>query len=410
MNAFERMPYRLTATALLAGALYATGACAHAGEDDASMFSFSGFGTVGLVHSSEDQADFTSNYFKPNGAGYSHGWSADVDSLIGGQVTANFTPRLSAILQIIAEQNYDNSYRPHMEWANIKYQFTPDISIRAGRIVLPAFLVSDYRKVGYINPWVRPPVDVYRLMPVSNSDGIDASYRVRVGELINTVWGSYGKSESRHPAGGAVKARSIWGIFNTAEYGPLTAHIAYLKADVTVESVNALFDAYRLFGPEGIAIADKYDAANKPFSFLTLGASYDPGSWFIMGEWGSVESHSVLGKVTAWYASAGYRLGNVTPYVTYAQMDPDNLSDPGLAAPGAAGLNSALNSLLSSKPSQRTISVGGRWDFKKNAALKLQYDHTRIDAGSAGILTNTQPGFQLGGEVNVISATIDFVF
>jgi len=59
-------------------ALCAAGARA----DDAgtSMFSFSGFGTVGVVHSSEDKADFTSSFFRPNGAGYSRSWSADVDS------------------------------------------------------------------------------------------------------------------------------------------------------------------------------------------------------------------------------------------------------------------------------------------------------------------------------------------
>jgi hypothetical protein len=33
------------------------------------MFSHAGFRTLGLVHSSEDQADFTTNIFKPGGAG-----------------------------------------------------------------------------------------------------------------------------------------------------------------------------------------------------------------------------------------------------------------------------------------------------------------------------------------------------
>ncbi|MDP2677541.1 MAG: porin [Rhodoferax sp.] len=411
------MSHKLTPVALIAMALYASGACAE--ETGAPMFSFSGFGTLGVVHSSEDKADFTSSFFKPNGAGYSHSWSADVDSLIGGQVTANLTPRLSAILQVISEQNYDTNYRPHVEWANIKYQFTPDISVRVGRIVLPAFLFSDTLKVGYATPWVRPPVEVYQLLPVTHSDGADASYRLHFGKLTNTVQFSIGKNDTTLTNnGGYAKARGSWGIVNTAEYGPLTVRFTYQKTNLTVESLNPLFDSFRQFGPEGIAIADKYDPANKPFPFRGIGASYDPGSWFIMGEWGAVESHSVRGKAAAWYVSGGYRLGNVIPYVTYAQINPDNLSDPGLNVstlpPSLAGpatsLNTALNSLLSSKPSQRTVSVGGRWDFMKNTALKLQYDHTRIEAGSIGILTNIQPGFQLGGKINMFSATIDFVF
>jgi len=156
----------------------------------------------------------------------------------------------------------------------------------------------------------------------------------------------------------------------------------------------------------------------KPFSAIGIAVSYDPGAWFVMGEWGHIDSHSSIGNKTGWYASGGYRFGKFTPYVTYAQATADNLSDPGLTVSAlppflvapASGLNAALNSILSTKPVQNTVSVGGRWDFMKNTDLKLQFDHTRIGAGSSGVLSNLQPGFQLGGNVTVFSATIDFVF
>jgi hypothetical protein len=82
---------------------------------------------------------------------------------------------------------------------------------------------------------------------------------------------------------------------------------------------------------------------------------------------------------------------------------------PYLAGP-AASLNAALNTALGSKPVQRTISVGARWDFMKNVDFKVQVDHMRLGAGSPGTLGNLQPNFQTGGTVNLISATIDFVF
>jgi hypothetical protein len=96
----------------------------------------------------------------------------------------------------------------------------------------------------------------------------------------------------------------------------------------------------------------------------------------------------------------------------------DNLSDPGLdlstlppfLVGTAAGLNATLNSLLRQKVVQDTISIGGRWEMTRNAALKLQFDHTRIGAGSNGLMTNLQPDFQPGGKVNLVSATIDFVY
>jgi len=118
----------LAAIALVALALHASDS--YADDAQTRMLFFSGFGRFGAVHSSESRADFRSSGLKPNGAGFIRVWSTDVDTLIAGQITANFTP---------------------------------DLSIRAGRIVLPDFLVSDYRKLGYANPWVRRSTARYRM-------------------------------------------------------------------------------------------------------------------------------------------------------------------------------------------------------------------------------------------------------
>jgi hypothetical protein len=413
----ERITRTLTHIALLVAALYV--GSASAGDFEVPPFSFRGFGTLGVVHSSEDQADYISSILKPEGAGYSHTWSKNVDSLLGGQVTANFTPELSAVLQLIAEQNYDHSYRPHVEWANIKYQLTPEFSVRAGRTVLPTLLLSDTRKVAYTYPWVRPPLEVYRLAPITASDGVDASYQMRVGDITSTLQAHVGKSDNQLPDNaGDIKARHSWGLAYTGEYHAATLHIGYESTHLTLDSVKPIFNAFRQFGPEGIALANKYDVDNKALSVITVGARYDPGQWFVMGEVGHLVTHSFFGKATGWYASSGYRLGKFTPYITYGQAKADNLSDPGLnlsalppsLAGPAASLNAVLNSLLSTKPVQNTLSIGGRWDFMTNAALKLQYDHTDIGTGSSGVLSNLQLGFQPGGKVNVFSATIDFVF
>ena len=421
MRAFGLTSYERTHIALLAMALCATGA--RADEFDRPIFSFSGFGTLGVVHSSENNADFTSSAFKPNGAGYSRSWSAEVDSLIAAQVTANPTPRLSAVLQVISEQNYDATYRPHVEWANIKYQFTPDSSARLGRTVLPIFMVTDSRKVGYANKWVRPPVEVYSLVPVTSNDGVDASYRMPVGAATNTFQVTAGRSDSRFPDSGGfgtvtAKARGLAAFVDTFEQGFATVRLSAGRARITIPEFAPLFGAFRQFGPAGMAIADKYDVNKSLITFLGLGASYDPGNWFVMGEWSRIESRTILGKKSAWYVSSGRRFGRFMPYVTYARANADTLSDPGLTvsalppvlAGPAIGLNATLNSILSRNIDQETISVGGRWDLMRNVSFSLQFDRTRIGTGSKGALSNIQPGFQPGGKVNLFSVAIDFVF
>ncbi|MEP6547710.1 MAG: hypothetical protein ABJD53_09610 [Gammaproteobacteria bacterium] len=403
----------------LGAALMAISYCsANAAGSDDSMFSLGGFGTLGAVHSSEHQADFRTSFFQPNGSGYTRDWSLSVDSLIAGQVTANFTPQLSAVLQVISQQNYDNSYWPHVEWADVKYQLTPDFSVRAGRTVLSSFLISEERNVGYANPWLRPPVEVYSLNPVTSIDGVDVSYRVKIGNVTQTLVANYGTRSPSIPLHGSVESRHNWLIADTIEYGATTLHIAYEESRLTVGYLGELFGPLRQFGLQGNALADKYDLQDKRVTFFGFGGMYNPGDWFVAAEWGSTNLHSVLGNNTGWYVSSGHRFAKFTPYVTYGLAKADNLSDPGLTvsslppalAYSAMALNAGLNSVLSTKRVQSTISAGMRWDFMRNADLKLQFDRTRVAAGSTGTLINTQPGFALGPRVNLLSATFDFVF
>jgi len=392
---------------------------ARAPSADTPSLSIDGFGTLGMVRSDEGQADFTSSTVAPEGAGHSGEWSAKVDSRVGLQLTANLTPRLSGVLQFIAEQRYDDSYRPTLEWANLKFDITPDLSVRAGRIVLPTFLASEYRKVGYANPWVRPPQEVYGLVPVTSTDGVDLSYRFRVDRFTNTVRAIYGRRDVKFPDGIEVKARGGLTVADTLEFGSTTLFAQYSRARLTIASVRPLFNAFRQFGPTGQAIAGRYDVDDTAIETASLGARYDPGDWFVMAEYARTYSRSFLGDNRGWYVTGGYRFGAVTPYVTLARVQAHgNTSDPGLPLAGlppplagqAAGLNAALNALLGAAARQRSLSLGARWDFMRNAALKVQYDHLDLDAGSPGVLSNVQPGFRPGGSVSLFSVALDFVF
>jgi len=214
------------------------------------------------------------------------------------------------------------------------------------------------------------------------------------------------------------KARRSWVLDDTVEYGAMTAHMTYQLAHITVDDLHSLMSAFRPFGIQGNAIAEKYDEYNRQASIISAGAIYDPGKWFVMGEGGLTELHSVLGARSGWYTTGGYRVGQFIPYLTYGRLKGDsNTSDPGLpvaelppflAAP-ATGLNAALNGVLGSVPVQRTVAVGLRWDLHQNVDLKTQYDHTVHGAGSSGTLIDLQPDFRPGGTVSLISIAMDFV-
>jgi len=390
---------------------------AHGG--DTPSVSFDGFGTLGIVHSDEDQATFVSNIFVPKGAGHKNEWSAEVDSRLGLQLTANLAPQWSSVLQVIVEQDYKGHYTPDIEWANVKFDITPELSLRAGRVVLPTFMNSEYRKVGYAIPWIRPPEEVYRTVPVSNVDGIDAAYRFRFDDFTNTLQATYGQADKAFPfadgnggwSKGEAQAREGLTISNTLERGSVSFFAAYSQTRLTIDEFNPLFDIYRMFGPEGNDLANRYDLDDKRFEVLTLGASYDAGDWFLTGEWTQMESRSLFADSRSWYVTGGYRFGTITPYLTYAQQRIHNSSsNPGLSQPYTEELDAFLQSIVKSQPRQESLSLGVRWDFTPNMALKAQYDHMNLDSGSPGFLVNTQPEFEPGGTVNLFSFALDFVF
>jgi len=89
---------------ILAIAASAQAALAAAADDWWSgAVSFSGYGTLGVVRSSERNADYLVDAFKPTGPGFTHEWSPDVDSRLAGQVTLKIAPRLTGVVQVVAQ-------------------------------------------------------------------------------------------------------------------------------------------------------------------------------------------------------------------------------------------------------------------------------------------------------------------
>lgn len=337
-----------------------------------SLFTLSGFGTLGATYSSLHTADYAGAAFEPYGAGASRNIDFADDSRVGVQLTARFTSQLSALVQVVSHSNYDNTFTPTLEWANIDYAFTPDLNVRVGRIELPTFLTSDYREVGYANPWVRVPPELYDMAPITNSDGVDGSYRMHIGAVTNTVHLIYGKS-AFHAVPGPIRvqAQGIFGAFDTIEYRALNAHFGYLRAHASVPFASDL-----------------------PVALYSAAASLDMEHWFVQAEIARATAEGLTPGYIGGYATVGLRVGKLTPYVTYAVEH----------SLGRRVLSENLNN------GQRAASCGVRWDFAKNFDLKVQYDRVWTPAESVGLFMNEQPGFRLGSGTNVVTAALDFVF
>jgi len=347
--------------------------------DDAPMYKFGGFGSFGVSHSSQDLGDYVLDNSMPKGAGRSSDWSVSNNTRAAVHLNATFTPKVSALFQVDSEYHSDGSYRPEIEWISVKYAFTPNSYVRVGRVVLPTFMDSENRDVGYSYTWVHPPVDLYHQLSIPSSDGIDAMYRSEVGELGNTIKAIYGKNTTERPAS-VTTSRDMWGIFDILEYGQATVRLGYQQRQSSTQNT--------VTGVTGTSIQN---------SDITFGASYDPGDWFAISEW--IQRRSTY-KSSAMYVSAGYRIDKFTPYLTHSQ----NSSGSFIQTP-------TPSSIALANRSQSTNSIGARWDFMRNFDFKVQYDRVTLSDNSNGYLINVPTNVVLyGSTFHVISAIVDFVF
>jgi hypothetical protein len=138
-----------------------------------------------------------------------------------------------------------------------------------------------------------------------------------------------------------------------------------------------------------------------------------------MGEAGRSRVDGYLGSTRSAYISSGWRHADLTPYAGYARVwgrppaGPASLALGGLPfAYAAAGsvLNTGLEAMMRSVPSQSTLSAGLRWDVGSNMALKLQLERVTTRSGSRGMFINSVPDYRSGHTAHVTSAALDFVF
>jgi hypothetical protein len=424
----------LAIPALVLG-LIATSAYAQSGP----TFKFSGFGSLAGTKSSEKNADFTSTAVQFNGPGFSKSVDFGVDSRVGLQADVKFSEVFSAAFQVISDHRYDDSYTPYLNMAHLKVQATPSLSFRIGRMPFSAYLISDYRMVGYSMPWVRPPVEVYQFNPITSFDGADIGYRHNVGDVA--LFWQLGGGSSKVKTAGANSTAQFKGyggalsLTVTSGSSTFRAYHTSLKSSYDnsgIDNSSDPFSPFNLLRAELVdvgygpmpnpyydpAMADKYQIKNKTITYTSLGYTYDPGGWFVTGELArNAGDEIMLPQATAGYLTAGVRFGAWTPYLTVAQRKNDtHISNPppaiafGLDGNTPRPYDVIANVLANTNQAQSSTAIGLRWDFHANMDLKLQCDWVKNATGSYGALVNTQPAFRLGESYNLVTLAFDFVF
>lgn len=404
----------------------------------ADGFQLSGFGTLGATYFSRSDADFTGGAGMQSGVGRSGRVGLAPETRGALQLRYEPINNLTFTVQALSKLTPRDNWTPSIEWANVKYQFNDTYAVRLGRIGHPFFMMSDYVNARYAQTALRPAQEVYgQSASFSHSEVVELLANWDVSDGMLSFQGGFGQAKADTiPSDPTVRnhdnaeVKKIAYINLNYETGPWTLRAGYTHGSLTFvpliaeqQLFNTMTNLSILTGsPVPQQIRERFETKDQSSAFWGLGVNYDDGSWVANAEYVQVSVGKGYNSSRGWSLLAGRRFGQFTPYVRYSESSTidrimaDGVADqltPFVGVQRATVAQATIQAVLDATATkdQRTFSVGTRWDFRKNMALKAQYDYVMPQFPSKnGYLVNVAPSYPPQGKGHAVAVALDFIF
>ncbi len=350
--------------------------------------------------------------------GYDDSVSFSEKSLLGLQADYTLNQYFSASAQVLLHS--DENRESGIEWLYITYAPNDALQFNVGRLRTPSLKYSDVIDVGFAYPWVNAPQQLYSSYLFSQYEGGNARFRGRLGKVTYDIEGYLGRyNDDLRTSGLAIDVEidTLYGGVLELNYGGFqlrTAVTGARKVEAQIEGVAPLINGLQAAGFEDIA--ENFIINDSVSSFL-VGASYDGLKWYASAEWMSVNSDiELLAELESYYVSAGYYIDDVLLHATYASSSQslNNIENtiPIGVSPDLDGLFFAVEELNSSFPTDNldTITLGARWDFKTNMALKAEVSFLDGEEGNTSFfeVKDGEEGFDR--QATLYQVALEWVF
>lgn len=379
--------------------------------DDWDFLTVNGYGTLGVAYQDNDAVLYRNSFFTDKGT------KGDVSftnhSVLGLQLDAKATDKLSFTLQAVASGNNANGKIVDVDWANAKYELTDDFDIRVGIMRIPLFIYSDILNVGYSYDVLNLP-DMYRLVSINKYTGVELSHSTefedvsvvstllygQTGSVYKAIESQDGTSESK------VHAHDIYGLALKFLYDDLMLRGSYVQASIDINNpeVDVILNQFNALNIPMISnTIEKYNVQNPETNYLNFAAKYDFEKSYVMGEYITSDSKSFIIDLESWYVGGGYHFETWTPFALYSETKGTSnytaMPSSGLApevAGAVMGANQAFTQMAEPgvEMNLETFSLGFRYTLSDNAVLKFQYDEQKRSDTT----------------LNIFSSSVNFVF
>ncbi|MFL0798156.1 MAG: hypothetical protein K6L73_11780 [Cellvibrionaceae bacterium] len=397
------------ATTVALGALCSSGFSTGAMAGSLDTIRVNGFATAAGVMTDDESVQFL-------GAGDDLKFNAD--TIVGLQFHMPVNKRVSFTTQIIA-RGFDN-YDAELEWAYATMKLGGGTNLRAGRLRIPFFMISDSLEVGYSYPWIRPPVEVYGQLSFNRFDGVDLLWRGSAGDFdisAQPIFGSTEQDQNFLSYEGELEVTNLWGVNFNLSNDWMSVRLGHVEGDFSLFGFDDVDNFVAGLGAAGFSsVAERFSVSDRHGKFTGLGVDIDYNNFKIMSEYTERETDGLIADTSAWYFTAGYRIGKFMPHITFAEFETEEdystveAQYPAMAAvdPSMSLVGGSAQFIQVNNENQESITVGLRWNFMPKAALKFEWQMVDVEDGSGPVSTIYSSSSD--EDFDVITIGLDLVF
>jgi hypothetical protein len=356
-------------------------------------FEFSGFARLVGGYLDTDEAEYLA---------YSDELKFGEQSLFALQSDFTASETLSASAQLLAHSS--DLRESGLEWLYLRYEPNNNLRFTLGKLRTPFTRYSGTLDVGFAYPWISPPQQVYATFLFSNYNGVTAAYRFNAATVnfeIEALMGSYSGDFERQ--GGSINADidKITGLIVSGDRGNFSFRASYLSSDEMDIDIPGLSQFANVLDMSGFNELGESLRFNKRAGGFQASINYDSLDYFAAFEWTKFDSSLLLvPNEESFYLTGGYNFYPFQAHATFASSQ-SALSLPSQQIP--TGINEGLDQLALNyqavvdginKNQLDSFSVGLRWDFRYNMALKGEVTLLRGEEGETSFFSNiSNPNF-----------------
>jgi hypothetical protein len=231
----------------------------------------------------------------------------------GLQFSSILSPKVDAFMQLLADGDNGRDFNFSLDIAHVNYNINDSHKVLYGKIRLPVFMISDYRQVGSLYPWINPPEEVYKIVPLEDIGASDTFFGISIeGNIFHSglqqmnyrvyTGGSetVAEKDKDNVDGGEaeIKIKNLYGVLVDYHYDDFYLKLSHLRVNSEGERFDFDDEVYKEKEPFGT-------------NFTSFGMKYDNDYFMLMSEFVKINGETKeVNHLESYYIMGGLYLSD----------------------------------------------------------------------------------------------------